>query len=386
MEESGFFSDTHSATSQTEGYGNFKLLKETAYARIWIADRDGKRFLVKTAKDNSEMHLRLLRREYELSIGCDHPHIVHVYTYETELPVGAGIIMEYVEGRTLAEFLRENPPAKERKRLFLQLLSAIAYLHKRGVVHNDIKPDNILISSTESSLKVIDFGLSDKDSHYALKSLGCTPRYASPELMAQSASTDARSDIYSIGVLMEEMLGPSRIANRCKRNLPEKRFANIGELQQAWSNRHRPWKIALAAIAILAIALPTTLYISLRMDIAKEEQNTTTLLDELNSKIVRICENTGDSIAASPYMEFANVHLLRMWEECNDLKNEVLSKTSDAKLQAALATHHGQIYLQYYLQYIDSIAKLPLYRTCVGYDEALFYDSLIENRQPYRKP
>jgi hypothetical protein len=71
--------------SQEEGFYNFKLLKTTSYARLYRASKAGKHFIIKTTKDNSSLHRKILRREYELSIGCDHPHVVHIYTIEEQL-------------------------------------------------------------------------------------------------------------------------------------------------------------------------------------------------------------------------------------------------------------------------------------------------------------
>ena len=142
----------------TGGFYDFKLLKTTTYASLYYALKQGKRFIIKTTKDNSERQEAMLKREYELSIGCDHPHIVHIYTLEPNLAIGQGIVMEYIEGRTLSEYLAEKPTLSERRRIADELLSAVGYLHKRGIIHNDLKPENILITHADNTLKLIDFG------------------------------------------------------------------------------------------------------------------------------------------------------------------------------------------------------------------------------------
>ena len=211
-----------------------KLLRESASALLY-----SKRLLIKTTKDKSEYQTRLLRREWELSIECDNPHIIHTLLLEDLPDLGPSIIMEYIEGCTLSEWLSTNPPQNERRRVFEELLTAVNYLHQRGIIHNDLKPDNILISRAGNTLKIIDFGLADSDAHIALRRLGCTPKYASPELQARG-EVDARSDIYSIGVIMGELFGGrhKRIAERCTKQQPQQRYANVAALQRAWQGRN----------------------------------------------------------------------------------------------------------------------------------------------------
>lgn len=235
------------------GFHDFKLLKTTANARLYRASKQGKLFLIKTTKDNSERQLQMLKREHELSICCSHHHIVSVYTYEENLEVGEGIVMEYIEGCTLTGYLAKKRSRRERIRLFEELLSAVGYLHKQGIIHNDLKPDNILISHTDDSLKLIDLGLADNDAYYVLKTLGCTPRYASPELREQRGALDARSDIYSVGVIMRMLLGNSAIARRCTRSNPDRRYSNVEALQKAWRNRYLPLYILLFTLFLFLI-------------------------------------------------------------------------------------------------------------------------------------
>ena len=117
IEESQIVSQISEKIPSEQGFHDFKLLRTTAFAHLYIAHKQGKRFLIKTTKDNTKQQLAMLRREYELSICATHPHIVHTYTYITDLEVGEGIIMEYIESRTLAEYLTENPPKSERNRI-----------------------------------------------------------------------------------------------------------------------------------------------------------------------------------------------------------------------------------------------------------------------------
>ena len=210
------------------------LIKDGVLSRLYRVSRAGKYFVVKTAKDGSGMQWDLLRREYELSIALSHPHIVTVFTFEEETSVGPGIVMEYIDGCTLAEFLLQQPSCRLRQRIMEQLLDAVAYFHRKGIVHNDLKPENILISRVDNTLKIIDFGLSDNDAYFLYKGLGCTPKYASPELLAHQ-QTDCRSDIYSLGLIARDILGErhKRVWKKAASEQKGKRYANVDQMQKA---------------------------------------------------------------------------------------------------------------------------------------------------------
>lgn len=233
--------------------GQYSILDAIRDGRIYLAEKAGKRFVLKTA--DSAKGLEMLKREYELSIGLSHPSLAYVFTWEENFPVGPCIVQEYIDGRTLDSWLAERPSAKERKRIFGELLSVAAYLHRKGIVHNDLTPSNILVTRTDDSLKIIDLGFADSDA-YSQKARGGTRGYASPELIA-GKETDARSDIYSIGRLMKDILpGHFRyIAQRCLREKPEDRYQSILALQKALKNRKvlPRTAICLAMAAILAL-------------------------------------------------------------------------------------------------------------------------------------
>ena len=331
-----------STTSSVEkcGFYDFKLLKTTTYATLYRASKAGKYFLIKTTKDNSERQLAMLRREYELSIGCDHPNIVHIYTFEKNIPVGEGIIMEYIEGRTLAEYLAEHPAIVDRRRIFDGLLSAVGYLHQRGIIHNDIKPENILITRADNTLKLIDFGLADNDVHFAMRTLGCTPQYASPELRTQSRVIDARSDIYSIGVIMNDIFGGRyhNIAKRCRNINHDKRYENITALQLAWAHRLHPLKAILSIMATFIFALPLILFGQTKVAEHNKTKEQEQLFAKIECEVETIYAITADSISRAVYYEFANNHIVSFWEELAKYQQEHIVTIPDAELNT-LATN-----------------------------------------------
>ena len=266
MQNSDLFTTETDPQPVINGYHDPILLITTAYASLYRISKSGRYFLIKTTKDNSPQARAMLRREYELSIGCDHPHLVHVYLFEEESPVGPGIVMEYIEGRTLDRFLAENPVPSVRRRIFGELLAVVEYLHKHGIIHNDLKPENILITRNGDNLKLIDLGLSDNDAQYLCRTPGCTPEYASPELLSGSIQPDLRSDIYSIGRLMQLLFGEkyARIVRRCLQTDRNRRFENVESLQRRWQQHNRPWHIMLAVVVMILFLLPSLLYLNER--------------------------------------------------------------------------------------------------------------------------
>ena len=231
------------------------LLRSGTRFALYRLAADGKYFLFKTTVGDDSESAELLRREYEMGAGNDHQHLVRFILFGEVVKGRKGILMEFVDGRTLAEFLAERPGKSTRARVFGELLDAVDYLHKRGIIHNDLKPDNVLVSRSGDSVKLIDFGLADDDVHYGLRTPGCTPRYAAPELMDERYS-DARSDVYSLGRLMQAIFGSryGRISRKSTDSRPERRYQSVGDLKRAFARRDRPGKVLAFVIVAVAAA------------------------------------------------------------------------------------------------------------------------------------
>jgi predicted Ser/Thr protein kinase len=137
-----------------------------------------------------------------------HPNIVQVYDFVQE-DDQAWIAMELVQGKDLDKHLGDSAPLplKETVQLAIQMAEALAYAHKRGVIHRDFKPANVIVSP-EVSAKITDFGLAKlarSGIHTQIGSIMGTPAYMSPE-QAQGKVVDSRSDIYAFGVTLYKML------------------------------------------------------------------------------------------------------------------------------------------------------------------------------------
>jgi serine/threonine-protein kinase len=151
------------------------------------------------------------RREAQAAAGLNHPNIVGVYDWGREANTYF-IVMEYVDGRSLADVLRaEGTLHPDRAAdIATDVAAALGFAHRNGVVHRDVKPGNVLISSA-GLVKVTDFGIARAISHNAEEALTQTgsvmgtATYFSPE-QAQGKSVDPRSDLYSLGIVMYEMV------------------------------------------------------------------------------------------------------------------------------------------------------------------------------------
>ena len=387
IEESNIFEGAGYVRASVQGFHDFKLLNTTANASLYLAFKAGKRFLIKTTKDNTERQNAMLHREYELSIGCDHPHLVHIYTIEKELPFGTGLVMEYIEGRPLDKYLAENPSKRERNRIFSELLSAVCYLHKRGVIHNDLKPENILVTHADNSLKLIDFGLADSDAEYAMRTLGCTPRYASPELREQHKNIDARSDIYSIGILMREIFGKRHrhIAEQCCCVNAKERYENISALQVAWQNRHRPQRVLLGVIASLIFVLPLLLWGQAELAEQNKKKERELLFQQIERDVEHIYAITADSISRAVYYEFANNHIVSFWEELAKYQSENIASIADAELNTLATNVYTHTLNKYHNRLWEQTNTLPMmHKSKLPLDEQKFYNALLQERKPYR--
>lgn len=158
-----------------------------------------------------EEHVRRFIKEGKAAGALTHPNIVTVYDVG-EIEGAPYIMMELLEGQTLGDLLKEKVrlPTETIIQIAIELANALDYAHAHGVVHRDMKPDNIVLATDYQSLKITDFGIArvetigDKDNTRVGMMLG-TPRYMSPE-QASGERVDGRSDLFAVGVILYEMI------------------------------------------------------------------------------------------------------------------------------------------------------------------------------------
>ena len=182
-----------------------------------------------------------------------HPMVVSVFSLEEVEELGLCIVMEWIDGITLKEWLAQGKhTGKQRRHVTDMLLEALAYIHSRQTQHRDLKPSNIMVTHDGQHLKLIDFGLSDTDSHTILKVPVGTEGYMAPE---------GPSDIYSLGCILRELrigwLSRMVISKCCApRDCRYTDFITIKrDLQRCWQ-----WPRRILLI-ICFVALATGLYL-----------------------------------------------------------------------------------------------------------------------------
>lgn len=222
-------------------------ITENHYFFTFKAQRHFKWFVIKQLNpkyNNVFPYNTLLFKEFELLNQMEHPCIVRTYGWEKVNNIDS-LLIEYVDGLTLQEHLKQHDlKSSELHKIVLELASAIGYIHSKQILHRDIKPENVMITRIGKHLKLIDFGLSDSDAHALLKSAVGTQKYCSPE-QKRGDIIDERTDIYSFGVLLGEIIKVvtkwhflqrrvySIVANKCTNLLKEDRYKDMNEVVSA---------------------------------------------------------------------------------------------------------------------------------------------------------
>ena len=193
----------------------YKLLEEAGsggMAWVYLGKDllDGRRVAVKVLYPQYTEDMAYVQRfvrEAKMALGLDDPHIVRVLNYGADRDVHY-LVMEYIEGKDLKEILniRGRLPYQEALGIVSQVTQALRSANERGIVHRDIKPQNLMIT-TDGTVKVLDFGIARVRALPSLTQSGFvgSPYYISPE-QAMGENVDIRSDVYSLGVVTYEML------------------------------------------------------------------------------------------------------------------------------------------------------------------------------------
>jgi len=228
---------TSSFVNISNVFTSYTEIPSKGFNQLYKAKRYGKWFVLKGLKleyRNEPIYMELLTKEFELGILMEHQNIAHTIAFEDDTVAGPCIVMEYVDGCTLREFLAQKPSRKIRMKIVHDLLEAMSYYHNLQIIHRDLKPDNILITHNGQNVKIIDFGLADSDYHSVLKQPAGSNKYAAPEQLDAKVTIDCRADIYAFGVILRQIFpnGYGGIIRKCTNPDREQRYGNAEDMFQ----------------------------------------------------------------------------------------------------------------------------------------------------------
>lgn len=266
--DSGFISSQDTSSNMYPNQSGFtdiqKLQTSGKMSDIYKAKYFGKWVIIKRLKkefQGIQPYEKLFFKEFENAFHLEHLNIVRIYGKEKDKH-GMFYFMEYIDGQTLTQLIKKHgvEDGKLIKKIALEILSALQYIHKRQIYHRDLKPDNILITYKGDNVKIIDFGLAAADSFDENIIQAGTPIYAAPEQKSDKNcnqpiidQVDGRSDIYSFGLILAQMLTGSLqntgqikkrsmsayiVVKRCTEVAKDLRYNNCDEIIESLKGIH----------------------------------------------------------------------------------------------------------------------------------------------------
>ncbi len=264
------------------GYTNLKLLHTSRYgnSRVFTANNNGKKVIVKALKQelaDDAACKASLRQEYETTSMLDNKYIRKALDYVTIEGLGDCVIFEYIEGKSLAEHVRVGTLSeKQVKSVLSEVCEALYYLHRNGIVHCNLNPDNIMVTAADCRVKLIDLGIpetkQDADRELLIKEM----EFVAPEII-KGEDIDSRADIYSIGKIME-FIGERNIskqfgavATHCTQFSKEQRFDSISDVRSAITKGHSFVKLIIVAVVLAILAGLAVIYLpKIKANVEKE--------------------------------------------------------------------------------------------------------------------
>ena len=303
ISDSGFIAPHTISTN----WSDIALFQQRNHNMLYHAKRYGKYFVLKglsAACQSITEYLFLQEKEFALGVSLTHPHIAETYSLEEVEGCGRCIVMEYVDGTTLAEWLTTNPSKAACQRVMMQLLDALEYIHSLQLVHHDLKSSNILITRNGLNVKLIDFGLSNTDS--------------------TSDNNNSTTDIQLLANVLT-LLFPNRyrsIVRACKRGT----YANIAALKQAF-HRRQIWQKSIpyivSAICVIVSSILSFQYISNKL---REQQMLKTVNYHVNQEISQL-QHAADT--CSTYLALVQQHYLTLWEKSALVRDSIADLYAD---------------------------------------------------------
>ena len=302
ISDSGFIAPHTISTN----WSDIALFQQRNHNMLYHAKRYGKYYVLKGLSADCQLltdHLLLQEKEFAFGVSLNHPHIAETYSLEEVEGCGRCIVMEYVDGMTLAEWLSTSPFRAQRERALTQLLEVLEYIHSLQLVHNDLKSSNILITRNGQNVKLIDFGLSDTDS--------------------TSDNNNSSTDIQLLANILT-LLFPKRyrpIARACQHG----QYANIAALKRAF-HRRQTWQKSIpyivSAICVIVCSIFSFQYVSNKL---REQQMLKTVNFHVNQEISKL-GHAADT--CSTYLALVQ-HYPTLWEKSALVRDSIADLYAD---------------------------------------------------------
>lgn len=290
MSDSEFFSKTD--FSFRDIFTDIRLVysSSTVHTEVYAARKALKRFALKALKPEfrkDPFYVGMLRKEFEIGFQLEHRCIIRTYSFEEVEGLGPCIVLEWIDGATLATHLEGR--TLDEKALFeivTELCDALEYLEKHQTVHCDIKPSNIMLTADGRHVKLIDFGFADSPEFGYMKHSGGTRAYAAPEQLSNS-EIKSTSDIYALGKVMEIL--PIRKNKRVRRLIgrmcsehPSDRPQSASEIKEELGkvSARSHGKIYLLFLGTVAVAFAVVFFMLQKKDAPRINVNT----EEINAR------------------------------------------------------------------------------------------------------
>lgn len=303
ISESGFIAPHTISTN----WSDIVLFQQRNHNMLYHAKRYGKYYVLKGLAADCQLltdHLLLQEKEFAFGVSLNHPHIAETYSLEEVEGCGRCIVMEYVNGTTLVEWLATNPSKAARRRVMQQLLDALEYIHSLQLVHHDLKSSNILITRNGLNVKLIDFGLSNTDS--------------------TSDNNNSSTDIQLLANVLTLLFPNSyrSIVRACQLG----KYANIAALKQTFRRRQIWQKSIPYIISAICLILCATLWSQRIGSKIREQQMLKTVNYHVNQEISNL-QHAADT--CSTYLVFAQENYPTLWEKSALVRDSIADLYAD---------------------------------------------------------
>jgi serine/threonine protein kinase len=296
-----------SENNYSKDYTDLRLIHTSRYgnSRVFTANYNGKKVIVKALKkecaDDAACKASL-KLEFETTSILDNKYIRRALDFVQIEGMGDCIVFEYVEGKSLAEHVRVGTLSeKQVKSVLAEVCEALYYLHRNGIVHCNLNPDNIMVTANDCRVKLIDIGVPETKQEADRELLIKEMEFVAPEII-KGEDVDSRADIYSIGKIME-FIGErniskqfSAVATHCTQFSREQRFDNISDVRSAITKGHSFVKLIIVAVVLAILAGLAVIYVpKIKANVEKERAERLSVdfgreVEKIQGQLPELCE------------------------------------------------------------------------------------------------